>query len=158
MSIRVQTENFDIAHEVRELRKKHPATGAVVTFVGTVRDMQAQDAVISMHLEHYPGMTEKVLQGIKVDAMSRWDLEAVTVIHRIGKLFPSDQIVLVVVCSKHRYEAFRACEYIMDMLKTKAPFWKKEEMMSGSHWVEMKTSDKTASDRWNVIDECNNRC
>lgn len=151
MSVRVQFEDFDIAREVQMLRRDHPATGAVVTFIGTVRDMQDKDSVFSMHLEHYPGMTEKVLGAIEQEARLRWDVEAVSVIHRVGELQPSDQIVLVIICSRHRREAFQACEYVMDMLKTKAPFWKKEEMASGNRWVEIKESDETVSNRWKTV-------
>ena len=146
--IRVQQEDFDVAEELRQLRSSNPAIGAVVSFVGLVRDLNEGNAISCMTLEHYPGMTEKSLQQIVVAAQQRWPLLAVKVIHRIGPLAPCDQIVLVAVASAHRGAAFAACEFIMDYLKTKAPFWKKEETPAGSHWVDARETDDSAAARW----------
>ena len=146
--IRVQQVDFDVAEELQQLRSSNPAIGAVVSFVGLVRDLNEGSAISSMTLEHYPGMTEKSLQQIVVAAQQRWPLLAVRVIHRIGPLAPCDQIVLVAVASAHRGAAFAACEFIMDYLKTKAPFWKKEETPAGSHWVDARETDDSAAARW----------
>lgn len=146
--IRVQQEDFDVGDELRQLRSANPAIGAVVSFVGLVRDLNEGNAISCMTLEHYPGMTEKSLQQIVVAAQQRWPLLAVKVIHRIGPLAPCDQIVLVAVASAHRGAAFAACEFIMDYLKTKAPFWKKEETPAGSHWVDARETDDSAAARW----------
>lgn len=149
MTVRVQLEDFDTGDEISRLRLASPNIGAVVSFVGQVRDMNVGEQVSELTLEHYPGMTEKALAAIEAQAKSRWDLVDVLVIHRIGKLKPLDQIVLVAVSSAHRGEAFKACEFIMDYLKTGAPFWKKETLQSGeSRWVEAKDSDETARERW----------
>ena len=126
-SIRIQEKDFDVSAEITALRKGDPRVGAVVTFLGTVRDMNDGSSVKGMTLEHYPGMTEKALQEILDQAKSRWDLYQTLVIHRVGLLLPEDQIVMVAVTSAHRGEAFAACEFIMDYLKTAAPFWKKED-------------------------------
>jgi molybdopterin synthase catalytic subunit len=147
--IRVQTEDFDVGLEIQQLRHAQPNIGAVVSFVGQVRDMNEGDAITELTLEHYPGMTEKALDAIVTQAKTRWDIVDVLIIHRIGQLKPQDQIVLVVASSAHRGEAFKACEFVMDYLKTDAPFWKKEVMISGeSRWVEVKHTDEDAKDRW----------
>lgn len=148
ISIRVQTEDFDLTEELNRLRSGRYDIGAVVSFLGTVRDIHGDETVLSMELEHYPGMTEQVLKEIAGEACSRWDIAGLTVIHRVGRLKPSDQIVLIAVGSRHRSEAFRACEYIIDLLKTRAPFWKKEETRGGSRWVASKEDDDTAAKKW----------
>lgn len=150
--IRVQHEDFDAGAEINRMRLARPDTGAVVAFVGQVRDLNEGDAVSGMTLEHYPGMTEKALEGIVEQAKSRWDIFDALVIHRIGELKPLDQIVLVVVSGAHRGEAFAACEFIMDYLKTEAPFWKKEQTGRGDRWVEARTSDESAKQRWTTPD------
>jgi molybdopterin synthase catalytic subunit len=148
MPVRVQTGDFDIGAEIAALRRGNPRIGAVASFVGVVRDLNEGDRVGRMTLEHYPGMTEKAIEAIVAEARSRWDIIDVTVIHRVGELAPTDQIVLVVVASGHRGEAFAACEFIMDYLKTRAPFWKKEETPGGARWVEARSTDDEAADRW----------
>lgn len=149
MTVRVQPEDFDTGYEISQLRTARKDIGAVVSFVGQVRDMNVGEQVTELTLEHYPGMTEKALETIVAQAKSRWDVIDILVIHRIGTLKPLDQIVLVAVSSAHRGEAFRACEFIMDYLKTEAPFWKKEILKSGeTRWVEAKDSDDTARERW----------
>lgn len=147
MKILVQKEDFDLDAEVRELRK-NSSVGAVVTFLGTVRDLNDGKDVSGMTLEYYPGMTEKALTKIAQQALERWDIEDVTVIHRVGELRVTDQIVLVGVSGKHRGEAFDACEFVIDYLKTEAPFWKKETLPEGERWVEARDSDETAKERW----------
>jgi molybdopterin synthase catalytic subunit len=147
--IRIQEADFDLTTEVQSLRKNDPRVGAVVTFVGAVRDMNDGSQVKGMTLEHYPGMTEKSLEEIIKQARVRWDLYRILVIHRVGPLLPEDQIVLVAVTSAHRGEAFAACEFIMDYLKTAAPFWKKEETPEGSKWVDARVTDDAAMARWN---------
>ena len=129
--IRIQEADFDLSAEIANLRKGDRQVGAVVSFLGTVRDMNAGSEVHSMTLEHYPGMTEKALEAIVAQAKARWDIRNTLIIHRVGPLKPEDQIVLVVVTSAHRAEAFAACEFMMDYLKTAAPFWKKEETADG---------------------------
>lgn len=148
-SIRIQEKDFDIGAEIAVLRNGDPRVGAVVTFLGTVRDMNDGSQVKGMTLEHYPGMTEKALQEILDQAATRWDLYKTLVIHRVGPLLPEDQIVLVVVTSAHRGEAFAACEFIMDYLKTAAPFWKKEDTPEGARWVDARVKDDAAMARWN---------
>ncbi len=148
MKILVQKEDFDLDAEVRELRK-NSSVGAVVTFLGTVRDLNDGKDVSGMTLEYYPGMTEKALTKIAKQALERWDIEDVTVIHRVGELRVTDQIVLVGISGKHRGEAFDACEFVIDYLKTEAPFWKKETLPEGERWVEARDSDETARERWN---------
>jgi molybdopterin synthase catalytic subunit len=148
MPVRVQTEDFDVGHELAALRDGDPAVGAVAAFIGTVRDVNADSSVSGMTLEHYPGMTEKALDAIVAEAKARWNILQALVIHRVGPLKPADQIVLVGVTSAHRGEAFAACEFIMDYLKTRAPFWKKEETASGTRWVEARASDDDAAARW----------
>ena len=146
--IRIQEADFDLTTEIKALRKNDPRVGAVVTFVGTVRDLNDGSQVKGMTLEHYPGMTEKALEEIITQAKSRWDLHHTLVIHRVGPLLPEDQIVLVAVTSAHRGEAFAACEFIMDYLKTAAPFWKKEETPEGARWVDARVTDDTAMTKW----------
>jgi molybdopterin synthase catalytic subunit len=148
MPVRVQTEDFDVGAEIAALRRGDPKIGAVASFVGVVRDRNDGESVGSMTLEHYPGMTEKAIEAIVAEAKSRWDIVEVTVVHRIGELKPTDQIVLVVVTGGHRGDAFAACEFIMDYLKTRAPFWKKEETPGGARWVEARASDDDAAERW----------
>ncbi len=146
--IRVQTEAFDVAAVIDDLRAGNPAVGAIASFIGLVRDLNDGAPVTTMTLEHYPGMTEKALHAIVVEAKERWDLIGVTVVHRVGELRPTDAIVLVAVASAHRGDAFQACEFIMDFLKTRAPFWKKEENSQGATWAESRTSDTRAAERW----------
>ena len=150
MAIRVQTEDFDVSKEVADLRANSPQVGAVVTFIGTVRDMNDGSSVAEMELEHYPGMTEKALQNIVEQAKARWPIVDALVIHRVGPLLPLDQIVLVAVTSAHRGEAFQACEFIIDYLKTDAPFWKKEQTPQGARWVDARSTDDTALAKWAV--------
>jgi molybdopterin synthase catalytic subunit len=147
-TIRVQTEDFDAGAEMARLRAGNPRVGAVASFVGVCRDRNDGESVAAMTLEHYPGMTEKALAKIVDEAMARWKVLDVTVIHRVGELKPTDQIVLVVVTSAHRGEAFAACEFLMDYLKTRAPFWKKERTPEGVRWVEARASDDEAAGRW----------
>lgn len=148
MTVRVQTEDFDLSAEIAALRKQAPKVGAVVTFLGTVRDLNEGEHVAEMELEHYPGMTEKSLEAIVAQAKSRWDIFDALVIHRVGPLMPLDQIVLVAVTSAHRGEAFDACEFIIDYLKTEAPFWKKEQTPSGARWVDARVTDDEAMQKW----------
>ncbi|MBI2310950.1 MAG: molybdopterin synthase catalytic subunit MoaE [Betaproteobacteria bacterium] len=147
MTVRVQTQDFDVGAEIARLRGD-PKVGAIASFVGLCRDVNDGEAVAGMSLEHYPGMTERALEDIVAKARSRWDLIEVSVVHRVGPLKPTDQIVLVVVSSAHRGEAFAACEFIMDYLKTQAPFWKKEDTPTGSRWVDARESDDHAAGRW----------
>jgi molybdopterin synthase catalytic subunit len=146
--VRVQTDDFDAGRELAALLDGDRSVGAVAAFIGTVRDVTAEASVSSMTLEHYPGMTEKALAAIVDDAKARWDIADALVIHRVGALKPADQIVLVAVTSAHRGEAFAACEFIIDYLKTRAPFWKKEETAGGARWVEARASDDDAAARW----------
>ena len=148
IEIKVQTEPFDPARIEQALRSGDPRVGAVVSFLGLVRDINEGKSVLGMTLEHYPGMTEKALAAIVEEAVARWALLAVSVVHRVGRLEPQDPIVLVAVASPHRGAAFQACEFIIDYLKTKAPFWKKEETSEGDRWVEARASDRDAEDRW----------
>jgi len=146
--ISVQREDFDVAAIIEKMRAGNPAIGAIASFIGLVRDINDEAPVASMTLEHYPGMTEKALAAIVAEAQARWELIAVSVVHRIGELRPTDPIVLVAVASAHRGDAFQACEFIMDFLKTRAPFWKKEENARGTRWVASRDSDGDAADRW----------
>jgi molybdopterin synthase catalytic subunit len=148
ITIRVQTADFDVGVEMAALRKDNPRVGAVASFVGLVRDINDGSDVSGLTLEHYPGMTEKALAAIVDEAKGRWDVLACTVIHRVGPLKPLDQIVLVIVASGHRGDSFAACEFIMDYLKTRAPFWKKEATSQGERWVEARESDDAAASRW----------
>lgn len=149
MSVSVQEADFDVGAEIAALSAGRPEVGAVATFVGLVRDISEGSAVSAMTLEHYPGMTEQALEDIVAEAESRWTLFAVRVIHRFGPLLPGDRIVLVAVAGAHRGEAFAACEFIMDYLKTRAPFWKREETPAGARWVDARDSDDSAASRWN---------
>ena len=148
MAVRVQTEDFDLTTEIAQLRANTPKVGAIVNFVGVVRDLNEGEQIAEMELEHYPGMTEKALEDIITQARSRWDLFDALVIHRVGPLKPLDQIVLVAVTSAHRGEAFAACEFIIDYLKTQAPFWKKEQTPQGSRWVDARVTDDEAMKKW----------
>jgi molybdopterin synthase catalytic subunit len=148
VSVRVQCEDFDSGAEIAAFRRADPGIGASASFIGLVRDVNDGDAVTGMTLEHYPGMTEKALAGIVDQAKTRWDIIDALVIHRVGELKPLDQIVLVVVTGAHRGAAFAACEFIMDYLKTQAPFWKKEQTAQGARWVEARASDDQAAERW----------
>jgi molybdopterin synthase catalytic subunit len=148
ITIRVQNADFDLGAELANIRKDNPRIGAVASFVGVVRDLNDGSSVSGLTLEHYPGMTEKALQEIANEAASRWEVLGCSIIHRVGSLQPLDQIVLVVVASGHRGDAFAACEFIMDYLKTRAPFWKKEVTPQGERWVDAKDSDDSAAARW----------
>jgi len=148
MSVRVQEADFDIAAEIAAMRRGNPKIGAIASFIGVVRDINDGDAVSTMTLEHYPGMTEKSIGAIIDQARGRWEVLDALVIHRVGTLKPTDQIVLVVVASGHRGDAFAACEFIMDYLKTQAPFWKKEVTPQGARWVDARASDDEAAGRW----------
>ncbi|MDC0500674.1 molybdopterin synthase catalytic subunit MoaE [Burkholderiales bacterium] len=153
MSVRVQTEDFDVSQEMLVLRQKNPKVGAVASFVGVVRDLNDGDEVSALTLEHYPGMTERSLEEIVSEAKSRWNIYDALIIHRVGTLLPLDQIVLVLVTSAHRGESFKACEFLMDYLKTRAPFWKKEQTSSGARWVDARTTDSVAAMRWETTDD-----
>jgi molybdopterin synthase catalytic subunit len=146
--IRIQHEDFDVGREIARLRAGNPEIGAIASFVGVVRDVNDGESVAELTLEHYPGMTEKALGQIIEEARGRWEVIDVLVIHRIGTMKPTDQIVLVVVTSAHRGAAFAACEFLMDYLKTRAPFWKKERTPEGNRWVDARTSDAAAAARW----------
>ena len=146
--VRVQSEPFDPNREVDELRGENPAIGAVVTFIGLMRDLNDGARVERLFLEHYPGMTEKALKEIVAEAAERWTLQECRVVHRVGELSPTEPIVLVAVASAHRKEAFQACEFIIDYLKTKAPFWKRESTPDGARWVDARESDDDASRKW----------
>ena len=148
MTVRVQREDFEVGREIAKLRADTAGVGAVASFVGIVRDLNEAAEIRTLTLEHYPGMTEKALEDIVAEAGRRWKLCDTLVIHRVGELKPSDQIVLVAVTSAHRGEAFAACQFIMDYLKTRAPFWKKELTPTGERWVEARTSDDEAAARW----------
>jgi molybdopterin synthase catalytic subunit len=146
--IQIQNKPLDIAALQAELWTGNPAVGAVVSFVGLMRDMNEGEPAESMLLEHYPGMTERALEQIVAEAGERWPVLAVRVVHRVGELRPLDAIVMVAVAAAHRGEAFQACEFIIDYLKTRAPFWKKERTAAGERWVEARTSDAEAERRW----------
>lgn len=146
--VEVREADFDLNAEMEALRAGSPSAGAVVSFVGVVRNRNQGDAILSLTLEHYPGMTEASIREIIGKARSRWAIEDAVVIHRVGRLAIGDQIVLCLVTSAHRGEAFEACEFIMDWLKTEAPFWKKEETPGGSRWVDARESDERAKARW----------
>ncbi len=148
MAVRVQTHDFDAGAEIAALRAGDGRVGAVASFIGTVRDLNDGAGVSAMTLEHYPGMTEKSLAAICDAACARWDLLDTLVVHRVGTLRPTDHIVLVVVTSAHRNDAFRACEFIVDYLKTEAPFWKKEVTPDGERWVDARATDDDAAARW----------
>ncbi len=148
MKISVQSEDFDVGAECAALTRGRTDIGAVASFVGLVRDSNDGAGVARMTLEHYPGMTEKSLAGIVEEARGRWDVMDATVIHRIGELKPGDNIVLVIVASAHRGDALEACGFVMDYLKTRAPFWKKEETPEGGRWVDARESDDRAAEKW----------
>ena len=143
----VQTEDFDLASEVELIKSTNSCIGAVVSFIGTVRDLTSE-SLVSLTLEHYPGMTEKSLRSIAEKARKKWEIETVTIIHRVGTLGIGDQIVLVITSSKHRQAAFDSCNYIMDFLKTDAPFWKKEVSDKEEKWVGKRESDEEQKKRW----------
>ena len=148
MTVRIQAEDFDAGAEMAALRAGNPRVGALASFIGTVRDVNAAAQVSTLTLEHYPGMTEKALEAVVAETRGRFDIIDILVIHRIGTLAPADQIVLVAVTSAHRGEAFDACRMVMDFLKTRAPFWKKEATPHGARWVDARVSDEEAAARW----------
>jgi molybdopterin synthase catalytic subunit len=148
LTVRIQHEDFDAGAEISRLRAGDPRIGAVASFVGVARDRNDGAAVSTLALEHYPGMTEKAIEAIVEQAKARWQVFEILVVHRIGVLRPLDQIVLVVVSSSHRGDAFAACEFVMDYLKTEAPFWKKESTPAGERWVDARESDAAARSRW----------
>jgi molybdopterin synthase catalytic subunit len=150
MTVRIQTEDFDAGAEMAAMRKGNPAIGGIASFVGVVRNANEGDSVSEMSLEHYPGMTEKSIEDIVQQARGRWNVIDALVVHRIGTLKPTDQIVLVIVASAHRGDAFAACEFIMDYLKTRAPFWKKEQTAEGARWVDARATDDIAAERWRL--------
>lgn len=144
----VQQEDFKLDDLLAQMRDGRPQIGAIACFVGTVRDLNQGDTVSSMFLEHYPGMTEKSLEAIAQKAIERWKLESVSIVHRVGLLEPLDQIVAVATASAHRQDAFESCQFVMDFLKTEAPFWKKEQMADQTRWVQARASDDEARERW----------
>jgi molybdopterin synthase catalytic subunit len=148
--VTIQAEDFDVAAEIAALRGNDPGVGAVCSFIGTVRDRNDGSAVSAMELEHYPGMTEKAIEQMIDEAFRRFDIRGARVIHRVGPLQVKDQIVLVVVTSSHRGESFQACEFLMDYLKTQAPFWKKESTPEGERWVDARVADDAALERWGI--------
>ena len=152
-SVAIQTDDFDVSHALAQLRQANPSVGAVCAFVGTVRDRHggAAGEVSAMELEHYPGMTEKAIEAMIDEALRRFDIRAARVVHRVGPLRPGDQIVLVAVTSAHRGAAFQACEFLMDYLKTQAPFWKKETTAEGARWVDARVADDQALARWGIV-------
>ena len=149
MVVRIQSKDFDTGRELDKLTDGFTEIGGLVSFTGLVRDIGSKHAVQSMTLEHYPGMTEKLLREIETEALNRWPLSTSLIIHRFGKLFPGDKIVLVATASEHRQAAFEACEFLIDWLKTKAPFWKLEESSDGAAWVKARESDDDSALRWN---------
>ena len=148
--VSIQTEDFDLGFEVEELRGSDTRVGAVCSFIGTVRDRNDGLSVRSMELEHYPGMTEKAIEAMIDEALKRFDIFAARVVHRVGLLQPLDQVVMVAVTSAHRGESFKACEFLMDYLKTQAPFWKKEQTPEGARWVDARVTDDAALAKWGV--------
>ena len=148
--VSIQTEDFNLAVEVETLRKNDKRVGAVCTFTGTVRDRNDGLNVSSMELEHYPGMTEKAIEAMIDEAIVRFDIFAARVVHRVGLLQPLDQVVMVAVTSAHRGESFKACEFLMDYLKTQAPFWKKEQTPEGARWVDARVTDDVALAKWGI--------
>ncbi len=149
-TVSIQTQNFDVSQELAALRAGDARVGAVCSFLGTVRERNDGSSVASMALEHYPGMTEKSISAMMEEAKKRFDIFAARVIHRVGLLHPEDQIVFVAVTSAHRGESFKACEFLMDYLKTQAPFWKKEVTPEGARWVDARVSDDQALARWGI--------
>ncbi len=148
--VTIQTEDFDLSAEVAALRAGDAGVGAVASFLGTVRDRNDGSGVSEMELEHYPGMTERAIEAMVDEAFRRFEIRAARVIHRVGRLKPQDQIVLVAVSSAHRGQAFQACEFLMDYLKTQAPFWKKEQTPEGARWVDARVADDAAAARWGL--------
>lgn len=148
MIVRVQEADFDVGAELAALHGKDPQIGAVASFIGLVRELNDGSGVSELTLEHYPGMTERALQAIVNEACRRWTIVDALVIHRVGRLLPTDQIVLVAVAGTHRGDAFAACQFIMDYLKTRAPFWKRELTPDGARWVEARAADDQAAERW----------
>ena len=148
--VSIQTQDFDLSDEVNALRRQDARVGAVCTFVGTVRDRNDGQSVSTLELEHYPGMTEKAIEAMITEAFNRFDILGARVVHRVGLLQPLDQIVLVAVTSAHRGESFQACEFLMDYLKTQAPFWKKEQTPEGARWVDARVSDDAALAKWGI--------
>ncbi len=148
--VSIQHDDFDLGAEVARLRAHDRGVGAVATFVGTMRDINDDASVSAMELEHYPGMTERAIEAMIDEAVVRFHLRAARVVHRVGRLRPGDQIVLVAVTAMHRGEAFQACEFLMDYLKTQAPFWKKEQTPQGARWVDARVSDDAAAARWGL--------
>ena len=150
-NVAIQIEDFDVSHELAKLRLNNKSVGAVCSFVGTVRDRNEGDQVASLELEHYPGMTETSIHTMIQEAQKRFDIFGATVIHRVGLLMPMDQIVLVAVTSAHRGQSFLACEFLMDYLKTHAPFWKKEATAAGHRWVDARVADDEAMNKWGIV-------
>jgi molybdopterin synthase catalytic subunit len=150
LSVTIQAQDFDVSQELADLRQGDVRVGAICCFVGTVRERNEGSAVSSMELEHYPGMTEKAIEAMLAQTQQRFDIYAARVIHRVGLLQPQDQIVLVAVTSAHRGMSFQACEFLMDYLKTQAPFWKKEVTPEGARWVDARVSDDQALARWGI--------
>lgn len=148
--VSIQTQDFDLNAEIDTLRRTDPRVGAVCAFVGTVRDRNEGQSVATMELEHYPGMTERAIEAMIDQAFERFDIFGARVVHRVGLLQPLDQIVMVAVTSAHRGESFQACEFLMDYLKTQAPFWKKEQTPEGARWVDARVSDDAALARWGI--------
>ena len=148
--VSIQTEDFDLSREIAALRSANKGVGAVCSFIGTVRDRNEGDAVASMELEHYPGMTEKSIEAMIDAAHQRFDILGARVVHRVGLLQPLDQIMMVAVVSAHRGQSFQACEFLMDYLKTQAPFWKKEQTPEGARWVDARVADDAALAKWGV--------
>ncbi|SEA48673.1 molybdenum cofactor biosynthesis protein MoaE [Variovorax sp. YR216] len=148
--VSIQTKDFDLQKEVAALRAGNPRVGAVCSFIGTVRDRNDGSDVASMELEHYPGMTEKAIESMIDEAHRRFDILGARVVHRVGLLQPQDQIMMVAVVSAHRGESFQACEFLMDYLKTQAPFWKKEQTPEGARWVDARVDDDAALARWGI--------
>ena len=149
--VSVQTQDFNLTDEIATLRERDKRVGAVCSFIGTVRDRSDGADVSSMELEHYPGMTEKAIEAMIDEAHRRFDIYGARVVHRVGLLQPAEQIVMVAVTSAHRGESFKACEFLMDYLKTQAPFWKKEQMPGGAHWVDARVADEAALQRWGIV-------
>jgi molybdopterin synthase catalytic subunit len=148
--VSIQAADFDVAAEVARLRTGDTGVGAVASFIGTVRDANEASGVSALELEHYPGMTERAIEAMIEEAQRRFDIRGARVVHRVGPLEPGDQIVLVVVAASHRHAAFQACEFLMDYLKTQAPFWKKETTPEGARWVDARSSDDVALARWGI--------
>jgi len=146
--VAVQHDEFDVGEEIRRLQGSASDVGGISTFVGVVRDINDDDEVNALYLEHYPGMTEKQIDDILAEAASRWNVLGVTVIHRVGQLYPADPIVFVGIASRHRGDAFDACEFVIDYLKTRATFWKKEQTLDGERWLETRSTDVEAARAW----------